>query len=271
MHGADALSRPNVLYVMRQAVSGSLIAQTVANGRSGVTDGFIGLSPCCPPLPSSSSTKASRLGLGKRLNFWFKVVDQEMYMRWDWTQASRAREVEVLITRLLASVCAELPVDGRRIYFVGCSLGGYGVLRLGELLPKLPSAIVSIGGYYPEINGHDHDASVLAERLKDVPKLWALHCRADEFCRPDRKEVQRIFDLLKKKNSKGFELEWVPPAAGGRWYPAKQHEATGRSAWGNPTEFFSKLLSWQRTEPTMGASAYCLQCAHAVESAALRA
>merc|ERR1712217_59223 len=101
--------------------------------------------------------------------------------------------MELTVASLLSLVCEELPVDCSRIYFLGSSSGGYGVLRLAELLPALPAAVVPMAGYYPEIPREDHKAAVLVQRLEAIPCVWPLHCCWDTLCHPELPQVKRVY------------------------------------------------------------------------------
>jgi predicted peptidase len=81
-------------------------------------------------------------------------------------------ELEGLINRL----CEELPVDRRRIYLTGLSMGGFGCWELAALRPDLFAAVVPICG------GGD---SAWGARLKAVP-IWAVHGDADNVIPAER-------------------------------------------------------------------------------------
>jgi predicted peptidase len=78
----------------------------------------------------------------------------------DWMQ-----DLENLIDRL----CEDLPVDRRRVYLTGLSMGGFGSWELAARRPELFAAVVPICG------GGDPSQ---ARRLKNVP-VWAVHGDAD--------------------------------------------------------------------------------------------
>merc|ERR1719512_195219 len=111
---------------------------------------------------------------------------------------------------LLQRICRELPVDGSRIYFVGASMGGYGVFRLSELLPELPAALVPMAAYYPEMPREDHSGDDMVERIKKVPFIKPYHCREDKICRPDKPLVGGLYNRLGTEAN--VTVEWVPPS-----------------------------------------------------------
>ena len=70
---------------------------------------------------------------------------------------------------ILQSLLTELPIDQKRIYLTGLSMGGYGSWSLAAEHPQQFAAVVPIcGGGKAE----------WAEKLKDLP-LWAVHGGAD--------------------------------------------------------------------------------------------
>jgi predicted peptidase len=75
---------------------------------------------------------------------------------------------------ILHSLSKELPIDAKRIYLTGLSMGGYGSWMLAAKHPELFAAVVPIcGGCDPST----------ASALKDVP-IWALHGDADKVVPP---------------------------------------------------------------------------------------
>lgn len=74
------------------------------------------------------------------------------------------------LEKLILSVVNQHPVDRRRVYLTGYSMGGYGTWELAARRPELFAAVVPIcGGGNPE-----H-----AEALTTLP-IWAVHGDADE-------------------------------------------------------------------------------------------
>jgi len=221
----------------------------VDSGQAGLVDDFIGITPCCPPNLASIAEYMPK-ALRRRKVYWFKSCETFAYADWDFSQAERCIEVELLVVELLAHVCEQLPVDQSRIYFVGSSCGGYAVFRLGELVPELPAAIVPMAGYYPNMPGQDHDAEVLANRLQGV-HVWPLHCEMDRLCRPKLPDVSRVYGLLQERN--GVQVEWVNPSVA-KGSKSNYHSAH-RRIFEDPDGFFSRL--GQLSRPAMqDASAY---------------
>ena len=73
------------------------------------------------------------------------------------------------LNRLLDDVVQKYPVDTRRIYLTGLSLGGYGVWDLATEFPERFAAIAPVCG------GGD---PARANRLKDIP-IWIFHGEDD--------------------------------------------------------------------------------------------
>ncbi len=74
------------------------------------------------------------------------------------------------LTESIRGVMAQHPVDPRRVYLTGLSMGGYGCWMLASKEPDLFAAVVPICG------GGD---PTWAKRLINVP-IWAVHGDADE-------------------------------------------------------------------------------------------
>jgi predicted peptidase len=112
-----------------------------------------------------------------------------------WTGATRASDTSgtsdpaasesELALKILRTLSAELPIDQRRVYLTGLSMGGYGSWSLAARHPELFAAVVPICG------GGD---PAWAGQLKDVP-LWAVHGDADPVVPPRRS--QEMIDALK--------------------------------------------------------------------------
>jgi len=199
----------------------------------------IGLAPCCPPNMGSLFEDLPK-NERKRKIFWFKACESHSYFSWDFSKATRVKEVEGLVVELLEHVLSTLPVDVSRVSFIGSSCGGYAVFRLAELVPKLPAAVVSLAGYYPVgMEDEDHDVPTLVRRLKDVEFIWPLHCDLDKLCRIESPHVANLYRELDEK--KGVKVEWVSHsvAQGSQ----KNYHSSYNYIMDNPTRFFNMLLA----------------------------
>ncbi|PQO44515.1 dienelactone hydrolase family protein [Blastopirellula marina] len=90
------------------------------------------------------------------------------------------------LSQLIEQIVADYPIDPRRIYFTGMSMGGYGTWALAATYPDLPAAIVPVCG------GANLET---ASSLKDIP-AWAFHGRDDEVVPPVRS--QEIIEAIQE-------------------------------------------------------------------------
>jgi predicted peptidase len=79
------------------------------------------------------------------------------------------------LAQLLAECSASHPLDRKRLYLTGLSMGGYGAWYLGALWPNRFAAIAPIcgGGYW------FHGFPKRVEALKETP-VWAFHGAQDD-------------------------------------------------------------------------------------------
>lgn len=89
-----------------------------------------------------------------------------------------------LVLELIEKACKDLPIDKKRIYITGLSMGGYGTWGLLARKPDLFAAGMPICG------GGDENQ---AEKLTKIP-LWVFHGDEDKVVRPEqsRNMVQAI-------------------------------------------------------------------------------
>lgn len=80
------------------------------------------------------------------------------------------------VLKLLKQTMQELPVDPRRVYVTGISMGGFGTWDIIQREPDLFAAALPICG------GGD---TAQAERLANLP-VWAFHGQADQVVIPER-------------------------------------------------------------------------------------
>jgi len=115
----------------------------------------------------------------KQDDFPFITVSPQCASRSWWTM-----EVEAL-NALLDDIVAKYPVDQKRIYLTGLSMGGYGTWQLAAEYPERFAAIAPICG------GGEHEK---ASRLKDIP-AWVFHGAKDTVVKPE--ESEKMVDVLK--------------------------------------------------------------------------
>ena len=125
---------------------------------------------------------------------------------------------------MLDRTLKEEPVDARRVYLTGLSMGGYGTWELAARQPQRFAAVVPICG-----GGDERQAS----RLSALP-IWAFHGAADNVVFPIRS--QKMVDAIR--------------AAGGK-IQYTQYPGVGHNSW-NQAYRSDELLKWlfaQRRKP----------------------
>lgn len=128
----------------------------------------------------------------------------------------------VAVKDLIDQTLAAQPVDAKRIYITGISMGGFATWTLLKDYPDLMAAAVPICG------GGD-PASVA--RFKAVP-VWAFHGDKDEAV-PVQRSIDLVEALKKEKGNIRFTL-----------YPGVTHDSWTRS-FDNP-ELYSWLLGQRK-------------------------
>lgn len=112
---------------------------------------------------------------------------------------------EDALLALLDEVCAAHPIDARRVYLTGLSMGGYGTWYLGRKHPERFAALVPIcGGLLP-----GYDIAPLATR-----PVWAFHGAQDETV--PLRESQRIVEAVQALGG-DIRLTVYPEAGHDSW------------------------------------------------------
>lgn len=135
------------------------------------------------------------------------------------------------LLKLLDHIEAKYPVDRRRVYLTGLSLGGYGTWSLGLAHPERFTAIAPICG-----GGQLIDALLVRrERPEDFKTLgvWAFHGGKDDVVPLD--ESERMVEGLKKLGCQEVKLTVYPEAKHDSW----------SETYNNP-EFYDWLLKHER-------------------------
>lgn len=120
----------------------------------------------------------------------------------DWSasshkQPSEPSEAGRLALELIESQMKELPVDSKRIYITGLSMGGYGTWDLAARRPDLFAAAVPIcGGADETTNG----------KLVQMP-IWAFHGAKDTAVKPIRS--RNMIAALEKAGGKPKYTEYT--------------------------------------------------------------
>jgi len=117
------------------------------------------------------------------------------------------------LIQLLDQAVEKYPVDQKRVYLTGLSMGGYGTWSLGVSYPERFAAIIPICG-----GGESIDV-ILANRtrataLKSLP-VWAFHGAKDPVV--PLEESQRMVKALERIGSKKVKLTVYPEAQHNSW------------------------------------------------------
>ena len=120
-----------------------------------------------------------------------------------------------VLLRLLDSITNNYPVDTKRIYLTGLSMGGYGTWSLATTHPERFAAIAPICG------GEGNIGVVLskldatrAPLLKKLP-IWAFHGGKDPTVSVH--ESERMIDIFKKAGDEDVKLTIYPDALHDSW------------------------------------------------------
>lgn len=144
--------------------------------------------------------------------------------------AGQVWENEPLL-QLLETIEQKYPVDPKRVYLTGLSMGGYGTWRLGLTNPDKFAAIAPICG------GCNMLEVILGPRdkaaaFKSLP-VWAFHGGKDEVV--PLSESQRVVDGLKRGGVKDVKLTIYPETGHDSW----------KEAYNNP-ELYEWMLKHSR-------------------------
>jgi len=138
--------------------------------------------------------------------------DKFRWVEVDWSAASHTipkepSEPAALTFELIAKLMKELPIDSKRVYVTGLSMGGYGTWDLLARKPELFAAGVPVCGGADEAT---------AEAVKGVP-VWAFHGAKDGVVKPARSK--NMVAALEKAGAKPKYTEY-PTVGHDSWNPA---------------------------------------------------
>jgi predicted peptidase len=138
--------------------------------------------------------------------------DGKKWVEVDWSAESHVQpkdpgEVGRLTLGLIDQAMKDLPVDAKRVYVTGLSMGGYGTWDLVARRPALFAAAAPVCGGADEAT---------AARIKHVP-VWAFHGALDTAVRPIRS--RRMVAALQKVGGKPKYTEY-PDVGHHSWDPA---------------------------------------------------
>lgn len=108
---------------------------------------------------------------------------------------------------LIESLQKEQPIDPKRIYITGLSMGGYGTWDLLVRKPDLFAAAAPVCGGADEAT---------ADKIKHIP-IWAFHGGKDGVVKPQRS--RNMIDALKKAGANPKYTEY-PDVGHDSWNPA---------------------------------------------------
>ncbi len=126
------------------------------------------------------------------------------------------KEVASNLMALLGDIAKNLPVDQKRIYLTGSSMGGFGTFNLALNNPTVFAAAVPLCGGSDKKN---------AEALKNIP-IWAFHGDKDDMVPVERtRDVMNAIAAIGGKKAKYTELVGEGHGISGSVYPrAELHE-----------------------------------------------
>ncbi|MFC4874322.1 alpha/beta hydrolase-fold protein [Negadavirga shengliensis] len=145
----------------------------------------------------------------------FLFVPQCPLNSW-WGGRSSDMEVDFLVLECILALEKEFPIDGKRRYVTGVSMGGYGTWHLIGTRPELFAAAVPIAGA---------GNPALAPNMVDVP-VWAFHGAKDGFVAVSGS--RSMIEAIKKAGGNPHYTE----------YPDKAHNLT------EPITNTPELLDW---------------------------
>lgn len=130
----------------------------------------------------------------------------------DWSANSHTMPKEVsepgrLTLLLIETLLKEQPIDPKRIYITGLSMGGYGTWDLIVRKPNLFAAAAPVCGGADEAT---------AEKIKHIP-IWCFHGGKDGVVKPERS--RNMIAALEKAGAKPKYTEY-PSVGHDSWNPA---------------------------------------------------
>lgn len=131
---------------------------------------------------------------------WWSPVDREA---WKLSAAGEPNKLLEAVLELVEKTTREQPVDPKRFYVTGISMGGFATWDLlGRAPEKIAAAVPICGGGDPD----------LVKRYKDVP-IWTFHGEADPIV-----PVRTTQDMVAALRKAGTRIKVT-------YYPDEQHES----------------------------------------------
>lgn len=147
--------------------------------------------------------------------------EKKLWADVDWssdshTMSEKPSETMQLVLQLLDSLEREFPVDTKRIYVTGLSMGGYGTW---DLIQRFPGRFAAAA---PVCGGGDEK---LAGRIVKVP-VWVFHGDLDTAVKPERS--RRMVEAIRQAGGKPIYTEY---------------KGVGHDSW-KPAYADPKLMEW---------------------------
>lgn len=149
---------------------------------------------------------------------------EQKWVEVDWsaathTQPEKPGDAGRMVLEVIDKAMKELPIDSKRVYLTGLSMGGYGTWDLAARKPTLFAAIAPVCG------GADEKTAL---KIKHLP-TWVFHGALDTAVKPERS--RNMVAALEKAGGKPKYTE----------YPTVGHDSW-TNAYGDP-KFFEWLFA----------------------------
>jgi predicted peptidase len=138
------------------------------------------------------------------------------------TQPEKPGDAGRMVLELIEKSLKDLPIDEKRVYVTGLSMGGYGTWDLAARKPEWFAAIAPVCGGADEAT---------AAKIKDLP-IWAFHGAKDSAVKPERS--RNMIAALKKAGGNPKYTE----------YPTVGHNSWD-NAYGDPA-FYEWLFAQKK-------------------------
>jgi predicted peptidase len=141
-------------------------------------------------LRGNDLSRVAAYGLPKRLlkdkGFPFIVLCPQLPSDQRWTDTAQ-------LASLVNEVARNYPVDRKRVYAMGFSMGASGVWRVAAAYPSMFGALVCVGGMYEM-------PIAQSGKLKSLP-VWMIHGEADTEA--SEQSAKTFFDMFVMKGGRG--------------------------------------------------------------------
>lgn len=139
-----------------------------------------------------------------------------------------------MVFKIMDELIANFPIDRKRIYITGYSMGAFGTFELLAKRPELFAAGVTVAGGAPPKN---------AGKLKDIP-IWAFHGDADDIVKVE--SSRNIVEAIKKLNG---NIKYTEIPGGDHGIARQVYQDKEMHKW----LFEQKRADWQQSPPSKNA------------------